>query len=71
MAFEACETEATGRYRDLDTLLDYREYDGTWSFWFEELASADANSSYTQLRVTVSKSLRPALASELCVRSCP
>ena len=36
MVFGACETEATHRYRDLETLLDYRKYDGTWSFWFEE-----------------------------------
>lgn len=36
MAFGACETEATRRCRDLEALLDYREYDGIWSFWFEE-----------------------------------
>ena len=24
------------RYRDLDMLLDYREYDGEWTTWFEE-----------------------------------
>lgn len=36
MAFGTCEMEATRRYRDLEVLLDYREYEGIWSFWFEE-----------------------------------
>jgi hypothetical protein len=41
-------------YRDLDELIDYREYEGLWSLRFEELASAHANSSYAQVRVMVS-----------------
>lgn len=28
--------ETKSRYRDLDLLLDYREYDGEWTAWFEE-----------------------------------
>jgi len=26
------------RYRDLEELVDYRESDGEWTYWFEELA---------------------------------
>ena len=36
MAFGVRETEATGRHRDLDRLIDYREYEGSWSWSFEE-----------------------------------
>lgn len=28
--------ETKSRYRDLDVSLDYREYDGEWTAWFEE-----------------------------------
>lgn len=28
--------DTKSRYRDLDMLLDYREYDGEWTTWFEE-----------------------------------
>lgn len=24
------------RYKDLEELVDYREYDGAWTMWFEE-----------------------------------
>ena len=43
--------DTKSRYRDLEELVDYREYDGAWTTWFEELASADANSSYAQQKV--------------------
>ena len=39
------------RYRDLEGLVDYREYDGAWTLGFEDLASAHANSSYAEQRV--------------------
>ena len=28
--------ETKSRYRDLEVLVDYREYDGAWTQWFEE-----------------------------------
>jgi hypothetical protein len=28
--------ERRPRYRDLEELVDYREYDGEWTYWFEE-----------------------------------
>ena len=31
-----CFCDTKSRYRDLDALLDYREYDGEWTAWFEE-----------------------------------
>jgi hypothetical protein len=43
--------ETKSRYRDLEELVDYRAYDGAWTLGFEELASADANSSYAQQKV--------------------
>jgi hypothetical protein len=30
--------ETRSRYRDLDELIDYREYEGEWTLGFEELA---------------------------------
>ena len=36
MAFGVRPTESARRHRDLDRLIDYREYEGTWSWWFEE-----------------------------------
>ena len=36
MALGVRQTEASRRYPDLDRLVDYREYDGAWSLWFEE-----------------------------------
>jgi len=51
MAFGAYRTERNQRYADLEALIDYREYEGLWSCRFEELASADASSSYTQQKV--------------------
>ena len=54
MPIGACLWETHRRYQDLDALVDYREYDGEWTTWFEELASAHANSSYAQVRVMVS-----------------
>jgi hypothetical protein len=60
MAFGVRETESTGRHRDLDRLIDYREYQGSWSWWFEELASPDGNSSYTEQKLM--RSIQPALA---------
>lgn len=50
MAFGVRPTESARRHRDLDRLIDYREYEGTWSWWFEELPSGDANSSYAEDR---------------------
>ena len=43
--------DTKSRYSDLEELVDYREYDGAWTPWFEELASADANSSYAEQKV--------------------
>ncbi len=54
--------DTKSRYRDLEELVDYRENDGAWTLGFEELASADANSSYAQQKVMVSITLRLALA---------
>src|SRR5260370_42307723 len=28
--------DTTSQYRDLEELVDYREYDGAWTTWFEE-----------------------------------
>ena len=28
--------EMKSRYRDLEALVDYREYEGEWTAWFEE-----------------------------------
>ena len=28
--------ETKSRYRDLEALVDYREYEGEWTAWFEE-----------------------------------
>ena len=28
--------DTKSRYRDLEELVDYREYDGAWTTWFEE-----------------------------------
>ena len=36
MALRVCQTEQTGRHCDLESLVDYREYDGAWDLWFEE-----------------------------------
>lgn len=36
MAFGVRQTESTGHHRDLDWLIDYREYEGSWSWSFEE-----------------------------------
>ena len=36
MAIGACRWETHRRYQDLDALVDYREYDGQWTTWFEE-----------------------------------
>ena len=38
IAFQYSRTERSPRYRDLEELVDYREYDGEWTYWFEELA---------------------------------
>jgi len=62
--------DTKSRYRDLEELVDYREYDGAWTTWFEELASADANSSYAQQKVMESITLRLALADVESASSC-
>jgi hypothetical protein len=36
MAFRAHRTERTQRYADLEALIDYCEYEGLWSWRFEE-----------------------------------
>ena len=54
--------ETKSQYGDLEALVDYREYEGEWTARFEELASADANSSYAQQKVMVSITRRLALA---------
>lgn len=36
MTFGVRQTESTGRHRELDQLIDYREYEGHWSWSFEE-----------------------------------
>jgi hypothetical protein len=36
MATGYCRTGRSDRYRDLEELVDYREYDGEWTYWFEE-----------------------------------
>ena len=36
MAIGTCRWETHRRYQDLDALVDYREYDGEWTTWFEE-----------------------------------
>lgn len=36
MANGAYRTERTQQYADMEALIDYREYDGLWSWRFEE-----------------------------------
>lgn len=36
MAFGDYQLKRSRRYRDLESLVDYREYDGDWTLWFEE-----------------------------------
>ena len=36
MTFEYRRTGRRERHPDLEELVDYREYDGEWTYWFEE-----------------------------------
>lgn len=37
MAIGACLLEPSRRYKDLAGPVDYRECDGVWTAWFEEI----------------------------------
>jgi len=36
MAFGDYRLERSRRYHDLESLVNYREYAGDWTLWFEE-----------------------------------
>jgi hypothetical protein len=36
MAYRDYQIRRSPRYGDLEELVDYREYDGEWTYWFEE-----------------------------------
>jgi hypothetical protein len=36
MAYRDSQIGRSPRYRDLEELVDYREYEGEWTYWFEE-----------------------------------